>query len=104
MSDLTQLRRLARTKHNALVDSDPIPRHQSHYAVTALEDAATQLGFSHYGVEGFCDECGSRGVTYLNTGDTYIPTVYAVTNRYSARYYVGTQEDMLCHGIQEAAQ
>jgi hypothetical protein len=57
------------------------------------------LGFEHYGVEGFCDECGSRGVTYLNTGDTYIPTVYAVTGRYNVRYYVGTQESMLCHGI-----
>lgn len=97
MSNLATVRRLARRKFDQLIDSNHC--HAGCLAEQALLWAAQKAGFDHCGIEGWCDHCGARGITYLNTGDAYIPTVYAVTSRYSARFYVGDQESMLRHKV-----
>jgi len=73
-------RRLARKYYNQLRDENGDRGHPSHDAGKALEKAAAKTGWPHhFGVEGFCDEVGNRGVTYLNAGDTYDLTICAIT-------------------------
>jgi len=45
-----------------------------------------------YGVEGWAQDCGRNGVTYVNTGDTYGWTLAYSTKR---GYMLGTLEDFI---------
>ena len=84
------VRRLARKRFNEIYDGN---EHASFAACEALKWAASKAGFVHCGVEGICDEVGTNGVSYLNTGDTYNTTVLATTGRYSVRFWIGCYAD-----------
>lgn len=50
--------------------------HCSHTAKDVLQECENVFpDLRMFGVEGFCDDTGQYGVTYLNTGDTYERTI-----------------------------
>lgn len=74
--------------------------HASHLASAILEEVESRFDLKTYGVEGFCDEVGDKGVTYLNTGDSYGQTLLAITSRYSCTFKIGCWADYadICEG------
>lgn len=70
-------------------------RHPSHLAARILEEAAEKFDIDHYGVEGFSDEFGNHGVSYLNMGDPYITTLLVRTSPSTARFSVGAWGDIV---------
>ena len=68
-----RVRNYARRYYNRELPNH-IGEHTSHLASEALEAAGKHFKVG-YGVEGFCDECGREGVSYINMGDTYSTTV-----------------------------
>jgi hypothetical protein len=55
--------------------------------------AAAEWNLDHHGDEGFVldnSTAHTKGITYLNMGDPYIPTVYVRTSRTDVRFCVGT--------------
>ena len=70
IGDWRALRRRARREYVKLRRTDD--SHPGFAASTAIERVCKGIG---YGVEGFCDEVGDRGVTYLNRGDSYAVTI-----------------------------
>lgn len=73
--DLNKALAWCRKRYNDLRTNTEFGRwHPSHAAARALEDTAKHypdLGAGTLGTEGWSDECGRNGITYLNTGDTY---------------------------------
>lgn len=67
--------------------------HVSFSAEEALEYAAELWGIDHFGVEGFCDDCGRHGITYLNMGDTYSTTILFYSE--SSTFRIGTWGDIV---------
>lgn len=67
--------------------------HPSHVASAILEEAESKFDLKTCGTEGFCDEVGDKGVTYLNTGDSYGQTLLAITSRYSCTFKIGCWAD-----------
>ena len=49
--------------------------HPSHLGAEILREAEKRFGLGTFGTEGFCDDCGEHGVSYLNMGDTYAETL-----------------------------
>lgn len=68
---------------------DRYNEHPSHLASEILGEAETKYFLGTSGVEGFCDEVGASGLSYLNAGDTYAQTIICRTTRNSARFSVG---------------
>lgn len=87
----TKIAKTARLRYKELERLNP-DGHGSHLASEALEYAEALHGANTFGIEGSCWNMHD-GITYLNTGDTYETTVYALTHRYSARFYVGSWGD-----------
>jgi hypothetical protein len=79
MKQLEKARRYARKVFNEL-NADNYG-HPSHDADQALNMANEKFGLNMIGTEGWCDDVGRRGVTYLNAGDTYEPTIAFVSER-----------------------
>lgn len=62
-------------------------QHPSFLAEQLLKEAAAKFNIEHHGVEGFSTSvAGATGVSYLNMGDPYTPTLCVVTDRMSARF------------------
>lgn len=61
--------------------------HPSHLAAKLLEEADEKFDLQSFGVEGWSNDVGSRSVQYLNFGDTYLPTIVAVSSRSGARIH-----------------
>lgn len=87
----TKVAKTARLRYKELARLNP-DRHASFNASEALEYAEALHGSPTFGVEGSCWTMHD-GISYLNTGDTYETTVYALTHRYDARFYVGSWGD-----------
>jgi len=90
MELLRQVRKRARLLFDATYNGDS---HPSFAARDALLKAAEELGLDHHGDEGFVldnSTAHTKGITYLNMGDSYTPTVYVRTSRTDARFCVGT--------------
>jgi hypothetical protein len=66
--------------------------HPSHLASEAINAASKKFNIG-YGAEGFCDECGKDGVTYLNMGDTYDYTVLFTSE--NERFFTGSWGDYI---------
>ena len=76
---------------NGVDGSYDIYCHCSHTAngvLNACEDLFVDLGT--FGTEGFCDDIGSDGVSYLNTGEAYDLTIAFRSG--SERWYLTNQE------------
>jgi len=72
--DLQKIRRWCRAEYNKRRETEDC--HPSHTASDVMQDAERKWpDLSTFGVEGWCDECGREGVSYLNTGDTYDLTI-----------------------------
>lgn len=87
------LLRKVRARARALYNARSLRSHASFAATAALLKAAEELGLDHYGEEGFVLDNSSahtRGITYLNMGDSYTTTVYVRTSRTDARFCVGS--------------
>jgi hypothetical protein len=62
--------------------------HNSHTASDVMLEAQRLFpDLGTFGVEGFCDDVGNHGVSYLNSGDTYAQTIIFRSN--SGRFYLG---------------
>jgi hypothetical protein len=64
--------------------------HASHLACQILREADEKFALESFGDEGFCDEIGSEGVSYLNMGDTYTLTLCVETSARSAKFLVSS--------------
>jgi hypothetical protein len=87
---LQATRKLARKIFNRIYDGTS---HPSFAARDALLMAAAELNLDHHGDEGFVldnSTAHTKGITYLNMGDSYTPTVYVRTSRTDVRFCVGT--------------
>jgi len=62
--------------------------HASHVTEVILREASKKFNLDDYGVAGFCDTMGHAGVNYLNFGDSYTPTLCALTRGEKARFTV----------------
>ena len=66
--------------------------HSSHAAARAMEMTEKKFPLlSTFGVEGWCDDCGREGVSYLNTGDTYDLTICFHSG--SERFFISSWGD-----------
>jgi len=64
--------------------------HSSHLAEKILEEASKKFELKDFGVEGFCNSVGTKGVSYLNYGDPYDATICVLSNGTKARFvYAG---------------
>lgn len=62
--------------------------HNSHTASDVMAEAERLFpDLGTFGIEGFCDDIGNNGISYLNTGDTYAPTILFRSN--SGRFSIG---------------
>lgn len=65
--------------------------HCSHTAVEVMQEAEKKFDLGTFGVEGWGDECGRDGVSYLNSGDPYDTTI--VFHTWTERFYVRCYAD-----------
>ena len=84
--------RYCRNQYTKLKQEDPWC-HCSHNAVAAMKLTEKRFDLGTFGIEGFCDEMGRDGVTYLNTSDTYKITLCFRNN--TERFYISSWGDML---------
>lgn len=68
--------------------------HASHLACQILREAEEKFTLETFGDEGWCDEFGSEGVSYLNTGDPYTLTLCVETSARSAKFSVSSWGDI----------
>lgn len=69
-------------------DEHPYQPHNSHTASDVMEEAERLFpDLGTFGVEGFCDDVGNHGVSYLNAGDPYAQTIIFRSN--SGRFSIG---------------
>lgn len=68
--------------------------HASHLACEILREADKRFALESHGDEGWCDDVGSDGVSYLNMGDTYTLTLCVKTSPRSARFVVSSWGDL----------
>jgi hypothetical protein len=88
---LEKARRFARKAFVAHRDSLSRRQHPSHSAEDVL--FLTEREFPELktcGVEGWCDDIGNNGVSYLNTGEMYQPTIAWVSSR--QQFIIASQE------------
>jgi hypothetical protein len=72
--------------------------HASHLASEILMEADKRFSLESFGDEGWCDDVGSDGVSYLNTGDSYTTTITCETSHRSARFRVECYADAVERG------
>ena len=90
-TEATQIRRIARKLFNENWNGR---EHPSFAASAALEAACDKFGYDAYGTSG--EAFGTRsGIEWVETGDIYDMTVYALTDGYSCRFCVGSVGDYL---------
>lgn len=75
MQDTENLKRAARWVRRQLTKRRDPYSHPSHLAAVILKEAEEKFGLESFGVEGWADSVGSKGVQYLNFGDPYSPTI-----------------------------
>ena len=90
-TDWTKARREIRRRYNELRNGELGYCHSSHAASQAIDEWSKAQGVG-FGSEGFCDECGRDGITYLNMGDTYDTTV--VFTSWNERFFVSCWGDV----------
>lgn len=62
--------------------------HNSHTASNVMKEAERLFpDLGTFGDEGFCDDVGNHGISYLNTGDPYNQTIIFRSN--SGRWSIG---------------
>lgn len=71
--ELTKARAWCRREYNRRREDEHC--HPSHTASDVLKEADKRFGLGMCGVEGWCDEIGREGISYLNPGDTYDLTI-----------------------------
>ena len=89
---LKRVQRWCRNEYNKRRETEYC--HCSHTAAAvmhAAEKRFTDIGT--FGVEGWCDDCGSNGWQYLNTGDTYELTI--VFSSKSERFILSSWGDIV---------
>jgi hypothetical protein len=84
-----------RREYQKLVKADgSYPSHRSFYAENAMEAVEASMNLPTYGVEGWARGVrGSKGVHYLNTGDSYDTTIVCVSEPNRATFRVGCWAD-----------
>ena len=89
---LDTVRSYCRRKYNELRQTELC--HPSHTASQAMMMAQKHYkDLETFGVEGWCDQSdsiGSHGIQYLNTGDSYCPTIFF--DSHNERFYVSNWE------------
>jgi len=60
--------------------------HASFLASKLLEEASARFELSDFGVEGWATSEGRTGISYLNFGDTYAPTIVVRTTAQQASF------------------
>lgn len=75
MQDTENLKRAARWVRRQLTKRHDPNSHPSHLAAVVLKEAEEKFGLESFGVEGWADGVGAKGVQYLNFGDPYSPTI-----------------------------
>lgn len=75
--------------------SDKKGFHASVIAEEMLKIAESRYKLETFGTEGWSLDCGKRGVNYLNTGDSYIPTIFALATFNTIEFKIATIEDVL---------
>lgn len=92
---LKAARKYCREQYNRLKEFDyPYNCHVSFYACDAM--ARTEKRFvdlGTFGTEGFCNDVGTKGITYLNTGDSYEPTILFDSDK--ERFFVASWGDIV---------
>lgn len=68
-------------------------QHPSFVASEILKEADERFNLGGYGVEGWCNDVGSKGVDYINFGDVYSLTLVAVTG-HNASFMVRSVESV----------
>lgn len=67
--------------------------HPSHVADEILREAAERFDLGTFGVEGWSDDSGRKGVSYLNAGDSYAMTIVCLTDVGSCQFRIGCWAD-----------
>ncbi len=92
LTDIRSIRRWTRRKYNELRESGYYSGHCSHAASEALNQASAHFQFGA-GADGWCDECGREGWSYINTGDSYDTTILFSSE--SERFVISCVGDVL---------
>jgi hypothetical protein len=80
---LKKARAYAARRYSELLDTPEFSCcHKSHAVARALEDTEKRFALETFGVEGDCELNGGIDIQYLNTGDTYAPTVCYYRGRF----------------------
>jgi len=69
--------------------------HPSHVACKMLQEANEIFELDYYGVEGWSLDSGKKGVNYLNSGDPYVPTIFALADFESIEFKIDAMENVL---------
>jgi hypothetical protein len=89
---LDTVRSYCRRKYNELRQTERChPSHTASHVMMMAQKHYKDLGT--FGVEGWCDQSGSigsHGINYLNTGDSYCPTIFFDSDK--ERFYVSNWE------------
>lgn len=91
--DWQKVRAYVRRVFNGLEEERP-RLNASHNASDALLAAEKHFNLPTHGVEGWAVNT-RRGVSYLNTGDSYGTTILALCNQNQVRFVVGSWADLV---------
>lgn len=80
MAKEENLQKAARWIRARMRDRPNKNHHPSHDAARILNEADGKFSLGSFGVEGWSDTVGRRGVQYLNFGDPYEPTIVVRTS------------------------
>lgn len=94
METLKKARAYARRHYDRLRKDRNWQGHAGHAAAEALRLTEEEFDLGTFGVEGFCDQAGEAGFSYLNTGDTYALTVGVYTDYRHARFVLRSWGDV----------
>ena len=84
---------LNENKHDLLV-KEPY-RHASFIAHEMLKDIEQIFNIETYGIEGWSAENGNKGVNYLNNGDPYVPTIFALASFNEIEFKIAKLEEIM---------
>jgi hypothetical protein len=69
--------------------------HASHTAYEMLEEVNKKFELDYCGIEGWSAENGNKGVNYLNGGDPYVPTIFALASFNEIEFKIATIEEIM---------
>ena len=69
--------------------------HASHAAYEMLNEANDKFALDYPGIEGWSLNCGEKGVNYLNPGDPYVETIFALADFSSIEFKISTVEEIM---------